>query len=120
MNLSDELDGALAGKEVMMGDAADGNHSETAVLDLLNLWIGKINPQLKQDKGKGGSMMQMKTNLVVGESLRVLLQAKRVETKIAGAVDGAITELEEERDLKEANEPENLGQTAFRTSKNET
>jgi hypothetical protein len=55
-----------------------------------------------------GAGVDGEQNLVVGESLRVLLQAERVEAKIASAVNGAVTELEEEGDLKETNEPENL------------
>ena len=60
--------------------------------------------------GRGGSQGSVvrRTDLVVSEGLRVLLQAERVEAEIAGAVHGAVTELEEERDLKEADEPQNL------------
>ncbi len=36
-DLGDELDGALAGQEVVVGHAGDGNHGETSVLDLLEL-----------------------------------------------------------------------------------
>ena len=47
-------------------------------------------------------------DLVVSELLRVLLEAERVEAEVAGAVNGAVTELEEEGDFEEADEPENL------------
>ena len=46
--------------------------------------------------------------MVVSELLRVLLEAERVEAEVAGAVNGAVTELEEEGDFEEADEPENL------------
>jgi hypothetical protein len=48
------------------------------------------------------------SNLVEGEGVRVLLEAERVEAEVASAIDGAVTELEEEGELEEANEPQNL------------
>ena len=36
-HLGDELDRALASEEIVVGDAADGDHGEAAVLDLLDL-----------------------------------------------------------------------------------
>ncbi len=45
-DLGDELDGALASEEVVVGHAADGDHGEAAVLDLLHLRreaVRKIN-----------------------------------------------------------------------------
>ncbi len=46
--------------------------------------------------------------LVVGEGLGVLLEAQGVEAQVARAVHGAVAELEEERNLEEADEPQDL------------
>eukprot|EP00961_Rhodomonas_salina_P255560 3453846-Rhodomonas_salina.1 len=80
-DLGDELDGALAGKEVVVGHAGDGDHGKAAVLDL--------------------------TELVDREILAVL-EAERVKADVASAVDRAVAELEEEGDLKQADEEEHL------------
>jgi hypothetical protein len=37
LEVGEELDGALAGDEVVVDDAAEGEHGEAAVLDLLEL-----------------------------------------------------------------------------------
>eukprot|EP00290_Baffinella_frigidus_P027375 CAMPEP_0180230180 /NCGR_PEP_ID=MMETSP0987-20121128/26010_1 /TAXON_ID=697907 /ORGANISM="non described non described, Strain CCMP2293" /LENGTH=158 /DNA_ID=CAMNT_0022195125 /DNA_START=286 /DNA_END=758 /DNA_ORIENTATION=+ len=81
-DLRDEVDRALAGQEVVVGHARDGDHGEAAVLDLLEL--------------------------VGVELVLVLGEAERVEAEVAGAVNGSVRELEEEGDLEEADEEENL------------
>merc|ERR1712205_277497 len=73
-DLGDELDGALAGEEVVVGHAGDGDHGKAAVLDL-------------------GEM-------AAGIGLGVLLEAEGVEADVAGAVNGAVGKLEKEGDLK--------------------
>ena len=47
-------------------------------------------------------------DLVLGELVGIVLEAERVEANVASAVDRAVGELEEEGDLKQANEPEHL------------
>jgi hypothetical protein len=81
-DLGDELNRALAGEEVMVGHATDSNHSEAAILDLFEL--------------------------VLGELLSIVLKAERVEANVTSTVDGAVSKLQEERDLKQADEPEDL------------
>ncbi len=44
-DLGDELDGALAGEEVVVRHAADGDHGEAAVLDLLDLYSEAVDNQ---------------------------------------------------------------------------
>jgi hypothetical protein len=82
----DELDGALASEEIVVGHARDGDHREAAVLDL--------------------------GQLAAGICLGVLLEAEGVESNVTGAVNGAVGELEKEGDLKEADEPEHLPEGA--------
>eukprot|EP00960_Hanusia_phi_P070638 767354-Hanusia_phi.AAC.2 len=85
-DLGDELDGSLAGEEVVMGHAGDGDHGETAVLDL--------------------------SNLAASKGVGVVLEAKGIEADVASAVDGSVPELEEEGELEEADEEENLPEGA--------
>ena len=105
-HLGDELDGALAGEEVVVGDAANGDHGEAAVLDLLHLHRGRV--KISSTSVSHPPKQLSARHLVVGERLRVLLQAERVEANVAGAVHGAVAELEKEGDLEEADEPEHL------------
>ena len=77
-----ELDGALAGQEVVVSHAGDGDHGEAAVLDL--------------------------GELAAGEGVRVRLEAERVEAEVAGAVNRAVGKVEHEGDLEEAHEEEHL------------
>jgi hypothetical protein len=72
--------------EVVVGDVADCDLGEAAVLDLLDL--------------------------VLGDLLLVVLQAELAEAEVASAVDGALGELEEEGDLEQAYEPQRLPQRA--------
>ena len=44
LEVGEELDGALAGDEVVVDNAAEGEHGEAAVLDLLELVAGPVLP----------------------------------------------------------------------------
>merc|ERR1719199_585100 len=81
-DLGDELDWALAGQEVVVGHARDGDHGKAAVLYLSELAAAKFT--------------------------LFLLEAEGVEAEVTSAVDSAVGELEQEGDLEEADEKEDL------------
>lgn len=60
----DELDGALAGDEVVVDYAADGDHSEAAILDL-----GKLHARLVLALGEACGRAQRPVSSRVGHSL---------------------------------------------------